>query len=1020
MTIAILHLSDIHIKNSSDPILQNGDKIAACVYTSLPPASHVFIVISGDIAFSGKKTEYQVAANFLKKIKENIEKERNLPIRFIIVPGNHDCDFAQNTSSRRLVIQNLQNDKQPSIDIDNDLIDVCTKVQEPFFEFQKELEEMDVEDKLWRTFKATIGNKVISFESLNFSWMSSLKENPGTLYFPIDRYKNKNTNDVDVRLVILHQPPNWFKQSVYRDIRRFIRKISDITISGHEHQGGAGQVSEEESGASIFIEGCPLQNEPNLSDSSFNLLILDLENPHLERTEYCWNGSMYTSKKPHSYKLPTKTKNIFSLTDSFQTILDDPGAFLKHPGTEKINLSDIFVYPDMKPDNKDNQKPKYINSVNLRNPEITAKGVLIRGDEKVGSTSLMLQLYKWYYDHNFIPIFIKGKDLGKKSDPGINAVIKHSFEEQYGRENFHIFEQESLSKKLLLVDDFDDSPMKDVDGRTHILSAFRKRFGHLVITVSEIFEIRELLDNSSKYQELATLEHFQLLPFGYALRSSLIKRWFRLYKNGTLNEEQFIARCDEAERLMDNVIIKTVTPSLPFYLLILLQMMEAGHSVDFRGSGLGHYYQYVLTQAFTTAGVKPDKLNEVFTYTSHLAWEFHSQKCGHSNELSDRKLRDFNENFSKSWTRTDFDQRIKELLKAGILCRLGNDYKFRYPYIYYYFKGMYLNNNITTPDSKDHIERCIKCLHVKDYANTMLFLAHYPNDNYLLTRIIESLQGLFQNCEPVSFGSKTIVVKKLIEDAPQLIYSGGKPVEENRERRDALLDKFDTQLERLDKNEEESSTEFSIIDQFTMLFKTTEILGQILKNQYASIQRNLKTSYLKELFNSLLRALGKFYDYFEKNPEALINEIDIVLKQKGKIKSEDKRRKIARKVVAQILELVSFLFIIKAIQAANSESLFENVGEVVEQNNTLAFRLIEIGIILDSPKPIPKNDLKNLYNDVKEDIITSRLLTIMVLKRLYFFKTSEKDMQWLSEHLNLNLDAQHKIAYQNNQKLLKK
>jgi hypothetical protein len=36
----------------------------------------------------------------------------------------------------------------------------------------------------------------------------------------------------------------------------------------------------------------------------------------------------------------------------------------------------------------------------------------------------------------------------------------------------------------------------------------------------------------------------------------------------------------------------------------------------------------------------------------------------------------------------------------------------------------------------------------------------------------------------------------------------------------------------------------------------------------------------------------------------------------------------------------------------------------------------------------------------------------MVLNRLYMFKTSEQDMQWLNGELNIGLGIQHAITYQ--------
>ena len=79
MTAVILHLSDIHIKTAKDPILKRGASIAAATFASLPAASHVFIVCSGDVAYSGTSEEYKAATGLFTEIQKTIQKEKKLP-----------------------------------------------------------------------------------------------------------------------------------------------------------------------------------------------------------------------------------------------------------------------------------------------------------------------------------------------------------------------------------------------------------------------------------------------------------------------------------------------------------------------------------------------------------------------------------------------------------------------------------------------------------------------------------------------------------------------------------------------------------------------------------------------------------------------------------------------------------------------------------------------------------------------------------------------------------------------------
>jgi len=1018
MKVVILHLSDIHIKNSNDPILERGEAIAASVYPFLPSASHVFVVVSGDIAFSGEDSQYALANEFFEEIKTKILKESTIPVSFITVAGNHDCNFSLNSGTRQIVVNNVQNSSNPVID--SSIIDTCTSIQKSFFEFRNALEcnEIIYDDPLWRSCHFNINGISLNFEALNISWISNQSENSGSLYFPVDLYSQMDISGVDIRLLVMHHPLNWFSQSIYRPFRRFIRNRADIIISGHEHMGNVGINHDAESDRSTFVEGCVLQEDTRPLDSSFNTVVIELDQKQFLSTRHKWDGTRYIPTEEGSWTnyhdLPMK-KNPFAIEPTFQEILDDPGAFFQHPGGHKITLSDIFVYPDLrKISNGGTKERRFISSENLRSPDFTINGVLIEGDEKVGCTSLLYQLYRQYHDRGFVPLLINGKHLKKTQENEIDALIKREIGNQYGVSSTTAFEQLPKDQKILFLDDFDDGPLKAADARRGVLCELRKRFGHLVVTVNEMFELREMLSGDVP-RELMLLEHYHMQAFGYARRSQLIQRWFSLAKDGTVDEAEFIARCDQAERLMNAVMTKTVIPSVPLYLLTLLQSIEAGRSGDFKESALGHYYHYLLTEALRNSGVKNDRLTEVFQYTAQLAAEFHYQQ---KSELSESELLDFNTRFSAKWHTVDFRERIDMLVRARVLRRIGDYYSFRYPYIYYYLKGLYLNENLSDVKIREYVRHCCMHLYVRDYANTILFLAHHTNDEFVINTLSEAIHGLFQNRAPVAFNGDTDGITTLIEDAPKLIYSGEKPLQ-HRKKADELRDQFDDGSDGLAESEEKTD-ELSLLAQIIALSKTTEILGQVLKNQYSKIERPRKSTLLEELFNGPLRALADFYAFCQNKPDSIVAEIEAAIQRKGKVENEEARKKIARRVVASLVQIMTFGFVMKTARSANSDSLLEDINDVVKRNDTLAFKLIDLCIHLDSPKPIPKQKLSQLCKEAEKDLVASRIISLMVLNRLYMFKTTEQEMQWLQEKLDINIKKQHVITYQKDkQRLIK-
>jgi DNA repair exonuclease SbcCD nuclease subunit len=96
MILRILHLSDLHFRAlEKDPVKSfNADVVTTSMLQAIENLVNEgalidLVIITGDIAFSGKKAEYDVADEFFDRLR----KITGLPnARFFIVPGNHDVD----------------------------------------------------------------------------------------------------------------------------------------------------------------------------------------------------------------------------------------------------------------------------------------------------------------------------------------------------------------------------------------------------------------------------------------------------------------------------------------------------------------------------------------------------------------------------------------------------------------------------------------------------------------------------------------------------------------------------------------------------------------------------------------------------------------------------------------------------------------------------------------------------------------------------------------------------------------
>ncbi|GLQ91528.1 metallophosphoesterase [Dyella acidisoli] len=1001
MKAALLVLSDIHITSAQDPILAKARDIACATYPILAHVDAVLVLVAGDVAFSGKRDQYVLASQFFAEITKWLQAEGKVPVRWFAVPGNHDCDFDKDGAVRQTLIDGVLRGGP----VDDQLIDLCTSVQLEFFAFRNQLEDNTgdgtAKDHLWRSTTMQVAQETITVEAINMAWLSKLRETVGGLTFPWNQVAPGagSGSEKGLRIAIQHHPANWISQTTYRPYRAFLKQRSHLVITGHEHVPNVGVTIDTEAATTAFIECGPLQEGTSLESSSFLVLTIDTSNEKLSARNFRFDGERYVQSPDFPWEqeraLMLAEDEAFRLRHAFEWSLNDPGAPILDANGREIELADFFVFPDMA-DLSTEGKSGTVNiypASDLCKLDIIKPGVFIIGEEKSGRTSLLYQLFLRYRDAGLVPVLISGEDLKHTQPEMLGRVVRAAYEAQY--ETAYVeFEQLSKTNKILIVDDFQFTPIKNEQHRSVLLENLGKFASGLLFSCDKSIPSERFELSSAK------LRRFGLQPFGFRARHELIKRWHG-FSDPDLSEAEFLVRCDESERVVNHVMTRKVIPALPLYLVTLLQSLTVRRGAELIDSSLGHYYHYLITEAFRGAKASLDKFNELFDYCSHLAWEFYRKD---TDELSETMLRQFTNEYSKVWTTVDFQPRLEFLLNAKILERRGSSIAFRYPYVHYYLKGRYLASRLEEPDVRAYIENACTQLYVRDNANTVLFLAHHAHDEFFIQSIQRSLDGLFEDCPAVTFDGDVTDVTALITNAPKIVFNGGTP-EDHRIKAAELHDDMDDGSDGL-MEAPEPGDHVSFQAEMTTLFKTTEVLGLILKAQYSGLRHDRKQALLASMFNGLMRGLHSVYDGLIRRPEFLQQGAEQLAEQASKA-LEDRRKRVER-VIALIIELISFAYVMHAAECARSPELTENVEAVAKQASTTAFDLIAIAICLDSGNGLPRAQLRYLQKKVKNNLVASRLLTFIVLYRLYMFETSDEDKLWVRRQFSFGYGATQK------------
>ncbi|KJR44334.1 Phosphoribosylamine--glycine ligase [Desulfosporosinus sp. I2] len=249
--ISFIHLSDIHfVKTSGNPAdidqdLRNAilTDIEINAKTSLEKADGV--LVSGDIAFSGNKKEYEKAKEFLEEIT-NIFRINKSSV--YCVPGNHDVDQNVPKNSPAVYESQCKLDCIGSLDeIDriferkiNDgcYNDLLFKTTQEYNEFASMFVCNTHADMVnWVHYFNLDNNMNLKIHGMNSCFISN-----------VDDHKDQNDNRLmyigqaqipkreqnTVVMTLCHHPPDYWKFIL--DIQEKINRRADIQLYGHKHK----------------------------------------------------------------------------------------------------------------------------------------------------------------------------------------------------------------------------------------------------------------------------------------------------------------------------------------------------------------------------------------------------------------------------------------------------------------------------------------------------------------------------------------------------------------------------------------------------------------------------------------------------------------------------------------------------------------------------------------------------------------------------------------------------------------
>ena len=265
-------------------------------------------------------------------------------------------------------------------------------------------------------------------------------------------------------------------------------------------------------------------------------------------------------------------------------------------------------------------------------------------------------------------------------------------------------------------------------------------------------------------------------------------KWYLLGRSLTHDESELQRQAFLAERLINELIGKNLTPSYPIYILFMLQQIEAQTPLETTSAtgSYGFLYKSLLTTALSASSQLAIDLDTQYSYLAELAYHVFRN---HALYINKDDFYDWHQEFCERYgLRLNLINMQSSFSSAGILETHDHKISFKYPYVYYYFIGRYFRDNLDDKEVKLYIDAMSKRLHhtekISKYIN--VFDVSYKRPIYPVFhhKCVYWIVPQFEECNVVD---NSTFLNDLASEIPRLVLDGS----DAEQRRRKVLEKKD-------------------------------------------------------------------------------------------------------------------------------------------------------------------------------------------------------------------------------------
>lgn len=689
--------------------------------------------------------------------------------------------------------------------------------------------------------------------------------------------------------------------------------------------------------------------------------------------------------------------------DFYASFLNSVGVEITNNHKSGITLEDVYIALDMNVINENAEETgdfideKIVSTSCIDcSDEDSPDKFIVAGDESAGKTSFCKKVFLNAYKRGLVPVYLHGSEIRNANLESVLKLIYNKvFVEQYSASATDRFKALSPKKRFLIIDDYEDTKIND-RYKIRLLKDLEEHFGKILVTAEPIFLFNANVSIPDEFSNIAHFQAYKLKDMGHKLRDALIRKWIVAGREDKISEEEVFTTAENYRHIIDNILGANFVPKKPFIILVLLQAIQGGSANNLAHSSFVRYYRYLIDTTLLS-NLSQSKIEVYYSFLPELAYAlFLNDRKGVDKDAFMKLVKDFCNR--KGIYEDDVVDAKSNLLSLDFLVLDDDGFKFKHCYGYYYFLAQYLSDNLHKPEIRDIVVKICRSLNLKENANIIVFLSYHTDDQIIIESITSVIDSLFKDIELFEFTNKPASsLNKLVSEGPKIMLSH----EAHTERTKALeaRDRADNHHRAINEIEDEGNA-LDFAAQMNLAFRSVEIVGQLLKNHFATLEAEPKKKLFSNAVSVSLKGLNLLANTISEDADALselVRQIDPKIKTK-----ED-----AEKSVFHLACMIVFSFIKTTSKFTGASELARTYEDVRCECNGAAFRIVDLSIKLDFFEGFPMKDLQELVEECQDNHIAMAAIRSLVKYRLYMRPLDDfRQKQQICDAVGISLQKQ--------------